>query len=152
MKPFAMAVVFALVGVLASCGIAWWAAHQWTTFSDHWLFSACILPVFGAIGGAWAVTPKESWPPGMGKRLLVALIAGVFAGIGSYVAFALVSLTWNGGVQGGDLLSRLLDPSRIPDLSTTKSGSTSSSGAVVHAVICAAVGGIMPLFWLRKKA
>jgi hypothetical protein len=151
MKFLALAVVFALLGVAASCGIAWWAAHRWTSFSDFWLFTACILPVFGTLGGAWKGTPKEAWPPGFPKRLLVAALCGAFAGIGSYVAFALVSVTWNGGVHG-DFLSKLLDPSSIPQISTTKRGFTNSTGVIGHAAICAGVGGIMPFFWLRKKA
>lgn len=147
-----LASLMALIGMLIGCGLAWWASHQWDTFSTDWLFASCILPMFGAMFGAWLGMPKEDWPPKIIHRIVIALIAGVFAGIGSYIAFAIVALTWNGFVGGiGEFFERLLDPSGLPELSTTKRGYTSTTGAIVHAVICLAVAILLTFFWLKKS-
>ncbi len=155
MKFIGFAALFALVGAAASCGAAYWAATQWTSFSNHWLYAAGFVPCLGAILGGFIGSEKGAWPPAMPKKLALCAVSSVCAGIGSYVAFAAVSSRWNNVAQdAGDFVSVLMTPSRIPDIfTTTSTGSTGSGmGPLAQLAIGMAVGAIVPLLWLRKTA
>ncbi len=145
-----LVIVGALAGAAIGCGLAYWAATQWSSFSSRWLNAAGFLSPVGGILGAWLASPKEAWPPGWPRKLVVMGVGAACGGLSSYVAFALVSLTWNPRPDLG-LVAALMDPSAIPELSSSRgSGPGISQGAVFHLVVGALIGGLLPPLWLQK--
>lgn len=155
MRFLSFAIGFALAGAAAGCGAAYWAATQWTSFSNHWLYAAGFVPCLGAILGGWMGSEKGSWPPALPKKVALSGVSSVCGGLSGYVAFALVSSRWN-HVAGdaSQFVSLLFSPSKIPDLfqSSGSGNSSTSTGAILQLVIGLLVGALMPALWFRGTA
>src|SRR5437016_1053529 len=125
MKGFALAAVFALVGMVVSWGLVAWASSTWTTFSDRWIFMGAFLPILGVIGGANLAARRAdpSQRRSLGENAGYVALGTLCAGIGCYVAFAIVAVTWHRSEVTAGWFELLTNPSSIPALAQRRSGS-----------------------------
>jgi len=88
---------FSVVGILVGSLISLVAAQHWPSFDNRLLILAGLMPLFGFILGFWLLGRREGlWPaPYVGMRALIGVICAVFSGIGMYLAFLMVTYTWN---------------------------------------------------------
>ena len=121
MTKFVAAFCVSVVGTIASLGAAWWAAHQWDSFSDNFLFGTWILPVLLYFFAFWLIARRTGeWP--VERRAVRFINSGILAmqcaALG-YLSFVLVSFTWNERVlppEKASIAHLIFHPNDIPPL------------------------------------
>jgi hypothetical protein len=108
-------------GSLVSLIAVWFAASEWNEFSDHWLYSAWILPLLGFFLGYVPVAKHTGeWP--VEKRSIRFLFSGILAvhcaALG-YLSFLVASFIWNEAAlppEQASVIYLLVHPDDIPPL------------------------------------
>ena len=125
MTKFIAAIGASLFGTVTSLAGTWWAAHQWSSFSDQVLFATWVFPLMLYFLAFWLVARQSGeWP--VEDRIVRVLNGGILAvecAVLGYLSFVLVSHTWNEPAlppEKASIVYLVFHPADIPDLKEIK--------------------------------
>jgi hypothetical protein len=152
-----------VLGTLLGCLLTLWAANQWPSFDDRLLIFAGLMPLFGFMAGFVPVARmRGEWPPLVrGPRILMGFACGVLCAIGMYLAFLMVSYTWNKGTlppEKQSIVYLMFHPADIPPVGKLEKNRAGQQQVQreetwhVMTIICFFVGGFIGYAWSRGGA
>lgn len=148
---------FSGVAILVGSLVSLLAAQHWPSFDNRLLIVAGLLPLFGFIAGFWLLGRRDGlWPaPNVGMRLAIGAVCAVFSGIGMYLAFLMVSYTWNRDTlppEKQSIVHMIFHPGDVPPVKvqssrTGQAPTERDESWHVLTIIAFAVAGFMGFMW-----
>lgn len=151
-KDSLRAVGLGVAGLIIGCLVAGFAAATWSSMNTRWIGAAMILPLMGLVLGHYLAAP----PARADRRRLRAVLfaAGLLLGtLGNYLAFVLVSRTWNRDARPPQsLFYDATHPSELPPIVRASNYSESEESWQEYVIVGAIASTLIIWMFTREPS